>query len=487
MFFHTSRDILFMRHCIDLAWSAQTLTLPNPPVGAILLNHNYEIISQAIHLKASKAHAEVLALLYGYELLSGEKSGLDKWSDSQEIHDFLKKNHNGLFRDKILLSTLEPCNHYGKTPPCAELIAALKPAKVIIGFCDKWGESSNGTKTLQKAGVEVEILPQNALPQGDFSHDSVYGQMLDLLYPFLCLKERGKFNLFKLALRLDGAYKDGQISGVGSRIFTHNQRCIAQRLIISGRTALNDKPSLDTRYADSFYALDLDFRQSSFEMLDSLRQDTPQMPQMPQSTQSTQRFAPQMPHSRILPNVEILTRNKESLLRHSNTIPLFSLPNRSVAIKTSPNELSLSSGFNVIEGGFPLLWALKDKVDMLLLHISPSVWLGDLSHLGQNVDSKHTKNAKNAKNTKNPKQMQSDISKILCHFRILRSDMLDDSLQNLSNELFIPKSSHKAQKSVKQNLKTSKMDSRKYFSRENVAQNLHKTQDLLLWLKPINF
>ena len=100
MFFHTSRDILFMRYCIDLAWSAQTLTLPNPPVGAILLNHSYEIISSAIHLKAGKAHAEVLALLYGYEVLSGKKSGLDKWSDSQEIHNFLAKNHNGLFRIK---------------------------------------------------------------------------------------------------------------------------------------------------------------------------------------------------------------------------------------------------------------------------------------------------------------------------------------------------------------------------------------------------
>ena len=478
MFFHTSMDILFMRYCIDLAWSAQTLTLPNPPVGAILLNHSYEIISSAIHLKAGKAHAEVLALLYGYEVLSGKKSGLDKWSDSQEIHNFLAKNHNGLFRDKILLISLEPCNHYGKTPPCAELIATLKPAKVIIGFCDKWGESSNGAKKLQQAGVEVEflsqadllqdILSQADLSQMDFCHDDIYAQMLDLLYPFLCLKERGRFNLFKLALRLDGEYKDGQISGVASRNFTHNQRCIAQNLIISGRTAINDKPRLDTRYADSFYALD--FRQNDFKTLDSLRQN------LPQAQQATQRFAPQMPHLQRLPNIEILTRNKESLLRHSNTIPLFSLPNRSVAIKTSPNALSLSSGFNVVEGGFSLLWALRDKVDMLLLHISPSVWLGDFSHLEQESN-----------NTKNTKKMQGDLAKILCYFRILHSDILDDSLQHISNissKLFIPKSSSKPQKIGKQNPKTSKIDSRQDF--ENLAKNPHKTQDLLLWLKPIN-
>ena len=473
MFFHTTRDILFMRHCIDLAWSAQTLTLPNPPVGAILLDSSYEIISKAIHLKAGRAHAEVLALLYGYEVLSGKKSGLDKSSDSQEIHDFLAKNHNGLFRDKILLITLEPCNHYGKTPPCAELIATLKPAKIIIGFCDKWGESSNGAKRLQKAGVEVEFLSQEILL--DFGHENIYSRMLDLLYPFLCLKDKGKFNLFKLALRLDGEYKDGQISGNASRIFTHNQRCIAQNLIISGRTALSDKPRLDTRYADSFYAQDLDFRRSDFEMLDSLRQDMPQ----------AQTENPSSQISQTLPNIEILTRNKESLLRHSNTIPLFSLPNRTVAIKTSPNELSLSSGFNIIEGGFSLLQTLRDKVDMLLLHISPSVWLGDFSHLG--MESKHIKNTKNAQNVK---EIRGDLAKILCHFRILHSDILDENLLS-KNELFIQKSSSKSQKSVNQNLKTSKIDSRQSvacdIACENVTQNLGRTQDLLLWLKPINF
>lgn len=480
MFFHTTRDILFMRHCIDLAWSAQTLTLPNPPVGAILLDSSYEIISKAIHLKAGRAHAEVLALLYGYEVLSGKKSGLDKSNDSQEIHDFLAKNHNGLFRDKILLITLEPCNHYGKTPPCAELIATLKPAKVIIGFCDKWGESSNGAKRLQKAGVEVEFLSQEILP--DFSYDNIYAQMLDLLYPFLCLKDRGRFNLFKLALRLDGEYKDGQISGTASRIFTHNQRCIAQNLIISGRTALSDKPRLDTRYADSFYAKDVDrgFKLSDFEMLDSLRQDTPQV------QTATQNLSSQIPQiSQRLPNIEILTRNKESLLQQSKTIPLFSLPNRNVAIKTSPNELSLSSGFNIIEGGFSLLQTLRDKVDMLLLHISPSVWLGDFSHLGR--ESKHIKNTKNAQNIK---EMRGDLAKILCHFRILHSDILDENLLS-KNELFIQKYSSKSQKSVNQNLKTSKIDSRQNVACEkvceNIAQNLGRTQDLLLWLKPINF
>ena len=441
------RDTLFMLHCIDLAWRTQTLTLPNPPVSALLLDKNYEIISVGLHLKAGKAHAEVLALLRGYEVLNKTKSGLDESSDSKQIHDFLLQCHNGLFRDKILLITLEPCNHYGKTPPCAKLLSELKPAKVIIAFKDKWGKSSNGAKTLQKAGVQVEMLAQSKMLD---SSEHIKHKILDLLYPFLCLKERGRFNLFKLALRLNGEYKDGQISGRTSRNFTHNQRCIAQNLIISGRTAIKDKPRLDTRYASDFYALDSAMDSKINAVLDS--------------TQSKSNLA------QNLPNVEILTRNPKAIMEQSSQIPLFSQTNRQVSIKTSPNELSLHNGFNIIEGGFPLLETLQNKIDILLLHFSPAI-------LQKSSDTSHDNALKQLSTKSNDNVL---LQNLLRRFEILHTTILDDSLVGLFMQYFTSNSDN----INIQNTKTTKIDSNKT-TKKTAKKRIAKSQDLLVWLKPI--
>lgn len=511
MFF--TRDTLFMNHCIDLAWLAQTLTLPNPPVGALLLDKNYEIISSAIHLKAGKAHAEVLALLSGYEAISGEKSGLDKNSEPSKIHEFLHKNHKGLFRDKILLITLEPCNHYGKTPPCAKLLCELKPAKVIIAFKDKWGESSNGAHRLQSAGVKVEFLqdlqnlknidlqgndlqtPHNNQDTQNLSQahtksthnllpNPTNEKILDLLYPFLCLKESGRFNLFKLAMRANGDYKSGSISGKSSRTFTHNQRCIAQTIIISGNTALSDTPRLDTRYADDFYA-----QPAQNPTQDATQNLTAQTQQNP---------------TQDLPNIEIFTRDKKLLITKSKQDSKLAnlLSQKRVSIKTSINTLSLDSGFTIIEGGFPLLEVLIDKVDMVLLHISPSLLSTTLDKEGQiskQQDSKYQDNKyrdeKAGKQTDMQAKGQDILGQILRHFRILHTTILDDALDDTkntkpkNNELSIQKSALDAQKYATQNQKTSKIDSctQNFLAQKSTqtTKNQTKSQDLLVWLKPI--
>lgn len=544
-----TRDTLFMNHCIDLAWLAQTLTLPNPPVGALLLGKDYEIISSAIHLKVGKAHAEVLALLSGYEAMSGGKSGLDKSSEPSKIHEFLRKNHKGLFRDKILLITLEPCNHYGKTPPCAKLLCELKPAKVIIAFKDKWGESSNGAQRLQSAGVKVEFLQdfQSAYLQ-NYSKDSdlqsrdlqnsrknqslntqkqqnlaqnppknthnllpksTNEKILDLLYPFLCLKESGRFNLFKLAMRANGDYKSGSISGIASRTFTHNQRCIAQTIIISGNTAINDTPRLDTRYADSFYARKSSPKNLSQSSLDDFGLDfdstnaTQQNP-LANLAQNLTRNLTQSPAQKRqslaqnLPNIEIFTRDKETLITKAKQDSKLAnlLSQKRVSIKTSIDTLSLDSGFTIIEGGFPLLEALIDKVDMVLLHISPSLLSATLEKKGQ------ISKWQGSKYGDKKADEQNRLEQILRHFRILHTTILDDELEytkdtaqnDSNNELFVQDFALDSQKCDTQNQKTSKIDSKP------CTQNFHqkstqatqttqksqaKSQDLLVWLKPI--
>lgn len=537
-----TRDTLFMNHCIDLAWLVQTLTLPNPPVGALLLDKDYEIISSAIHLKAGKAHAEVLALLNGYEAMSGEKSGLDKSSEPSKIHEFLCKNHKGLFRDKILLITLEPCNHYGKTPPCAKLLCELKPAKVIIAFKDKWGESSNGAQRLQSAGVKVEFLQdfQSAYLQNYSKDSDLQGRdlqnsrknqnpdtqnpskntynllpkstnekILDLLYPFLCLKESGRFNLFKLAMRANGDYKSGSISGIASRTFTHNQRCIAQTIIISGNTALNDTPRLDTRYADSFYAQKSSPKNLSQSSLDDFGLDfdstnsTQQNPlaNLAQNLTRNLTQSPSQKHQNLaqnLPNIEIFTRDKEILITKAKQDSKLAnlLSQKRVSIKTSLDTLSLDSGFTIIEGGFPLLEALIDKVDMVLLHISPSLLSATLEKKGQ------ISKWQGSKYGDKKADEQDRLEQILRHFKILHTIILDDELEytkntaqnDSNNKLFVQDFALDSQKHDTKNTKTSKIDSKP------CTQNFHqkstqetqttqksqaKSQDLLVWLKPI--
>ena len=540
-----TRDTLFMNHCIDLAWLAQTLTLPNPPVGALLLDKDYEIISSAIHLKAGKAHAEVLALLSGYEAMSGEKSGLDKNSEPSKIHEFLCKNHKGLFNDKILLITLEPCNHYGKTPPCAKLLCELKPAKVIIAFKDKWGESSNGAQRLQNAGVKVEFLQDfqsaylqnyskdSTLRSGDLQNSrknqnpdiqkqqnlaqnqlkntynllpkSTNEKILDLLYPFLCLKESGRFNLFKLAMRANGDYKSGCISGIASRTFTHNQRCIAQTIIISGNTALNDTPRLDTRYADSLYAQKSSPKSLSQSSLDDFDLDfdstnaTQQNPLANLAQNLTQSPAQkQQSLAQNLPNIEIFTRDKEILITKAKQDSKLAnlLSQKRVSIKTSIDTLSLDGGFTIIEGGFPLLEALIDKVVIVLLHISPSLLSATLEKKGQISKWQGSKYGDKKANE------QDRLEQILRHFRILHTTILDDELEytkdiaqnDSNNKLFVQDFALDSQKCDTQNQKTLKIDSKP------CTQNFHqkstqetqttqksqaKSQDLLVWLKPI--
>lgn len=302
-------DEYFLSLCIQEAWKYQTLTLPNPAVGAMVVDNGGKILSVCTHKKAGSSHAEVNALKIAFEKLTQTQCSLNH---PEDIHRFLKDNHNGIFRDCSIYVTLEPCNHYGKTPPCAELIAEIYPKKIVIGSCENQKESRGGADRLRKCGIEVIA---NVLQT----------QCDELLYPFLCLKQQGRFNLFKIAQRLNGDYKSGLISSEESRIFTHNQRCVADKIIISGKTLRSDKPTLNTRYAISEY-------------------------------------------QGKSPHIKILTREKPCY-----EAPLFDVPNREVEFCSEIKNLNLHSGFNIIEGGWDLFESLHLYVDMVLTHISPTL------------------------------------------------------------------------------------------------------------------
>ncbi len=293
----SSSDDLLIQHCCDIAWEAQTLALPNPSVGAIITRENGEILSRGVHSLAGTPHAEVIAIKQGYYALTQDSRILNLES-SLELHDFLLSNHNGIFKNCSLYVSLEPCNHYGKTPPCANLIKELGFAKVIIGTKDSHTLASGGMQTLQEAGIHTSL-------------SQIEQEAKKLLLPFEILRKKGRFVLFKIAMRLDGSYVSGQISAESSRIFTHNQRSVCDYLCISGATLRSDNPTLNARYALPPY----DKHKQPKLCLFSTRESNP-------------RF---------------------HIFRHAQ-------------------EIESLKGFVVVEGGLNLLYALREYIDMLLVH-----------------------------------------------------------------------------------------------------------------------
>ncbi|MFP6122950.1 bifunctional diaminohydroxyphosphoribosylaminopyrimidine deaminase/5-amino-6-(5-phosphoribosylamino)uracil reductase RibD [Helicobacter pylori] len=299
--------------CLNKAWEYQTLALENPSVACMVLDKNHEILSLETHKKAKTPHAEVLAAQSALKILRPHlKSDLETLEDPKILSDFLKMRHDNAFKDCVFLITLEPCNSYGKTPACSELLEILKPKRVIIA-AEENEAKKGGLARLQRARIETIIC------------HNLENKAKDLLLPFRVMEQKGRFNLFKLALRMNGDYHHGKITGPKSVIFTHNQRAVCDTLIISGKTIRTDNPLLDARFCDSFY------------------------------------------HNKN-PNIAILS--KHSINPNSK---VFSAPNRLVNIFNNPKDLPLEKGFNFIEGGWGLFESLRDKIDALLLHSHASM------------------------------------------------------------------------------------------------------------------
>lgn len=465
-------DELVLDRCIHKAWRYQTLTLPNPAVGAAVYDESYQILSLEAHQKAGLPHAEVLALFWAFAALVAREQqggqnidgveniekgqgvekpqnlkaqllqalaphwerfqrecdkggGLDQQRECSEfgrqdkhgdfsnialadlptnsaaIHAFLRAMSGGRFAGKTLILTLEPCNHTGKTPPCAALIAALGLKRVVIAARDEWGESAGGAEYLQAAARESG---QN-LAVEFFTSAPLLQKAQELLYPFLAYRKAGEFCVFKLASRLDGDYKSGQISGQESQEFTHNQRAIAASIIISGATARADRPRLDTRYAGRIYGTNP-------------------------------------------PDVGIFTRDPASIDR---SIPLFDQSlNRAVRFYNAQNFLhnfaqdlgenlapdsikdSCAQGFYIIEGGvglFATLSAIKRFSTMpklLLLHLSSTLANTLATSLASTpLDSNNQSTESSLHESSSP---ESKLPESLTRFTLLHTTQLGEDL-----------------------------------------------------------
>ncbi|MBO6516792.1 MAG: bifunctional diaminohydroxyphosphoribosylaminopyrimidine deaminase/5-amino-6-(5-phosphoribosylamino)uracil reductase RibD [Bacteroidia bacterium] len=206
-----------MHRCLELAQSASADAHPNPMVGAVVV-HNDVVIGEGFHQAYGQPHAEVNAIL------------------NVENADML--------RESTLYVNLEPCSHYGKTPPCADLIIAREIPKVVIAHTDPHDKvAGNGIKKLMDAGIDVTlgVLEKEAehLNRAFITHHK-------LKRPYVVLKWAETSDGFIGRLSND-KNQDPQISGQLASNYTHKLRAESGAILVGTNTALLDNPSLTTR------------------------------------------------------------------------------------------------------------------------------------------------------------------------------------------------------------------------------------------------
>lgn len=207
---------IYMKRCIQLAKKGLGTTSPNPLVGAVLVYDN-RIIGEGWHQQYGKAHAEVNCLN----------------SVSEDQKQFISKS--------TLYVNLEPCSHFGKTPPCASLIIDYNIPKVVIGNVDSNVKvAGKGIQLLKKAGIEVVT---NVLEK----------ECRWLNRRFLTAQEKKRPYIFlKWAQSNEGyiAPKDKsrfQLSNASSQKLVHRMRAEEDAILIGYQTAMNDNPQLNPR------------------------------------------------------------------------------------------------------------------------------------------------------------------------------------------------------------------------------------------------
>lgn len=202
-------DRQMMHRCLELARQAAGSTAPNPMVGSVVVQ-NGQIVGEGFHPKAGQPHAEVFALR-----AAGAQS-----------------------QGATVYVNLEPCSHFGRTPPCADALIAAGVAKVVVGMVDPNPQvSGSGIERLRKAGIEVRVGVESEACRKlneSFVHRIQYQR---------------PFGILKYAMTLDGkiATTTGHSAWITSptaRTWVHQLRSQCDAIIVGGNTVRRDNPLL---------------------------------------------------------------------------------------------------------------------------------------------------------------------------------------------------------------------------------------------------
>lgn len=212
-------DERYMARCLQLAACGRAGAAPNPMVGAVIV-YNDTIIGEGYHRQCGGPHAEVNAIA--------------------SVPD------ERLLREATIYVSLEPCAHYGKTPPCADLIIEKGIPRVVIGCRDSFEQvDGKGIQKLRQAGIEVTV---GVLEAECIALNRAFFTFHGERRPYVMLKWAQSADRY-----IDLPYSEGDVhvpvrfSTDGSAQRVHRLRALSDAILVGRRTAMLDNPSLTTR------------------------------------------------------------------------------------------------------------------------------------------------------------------------------------------------------------------------------------------------
>ncbi len=209
-------DEKYIRRCIELASNGLCNAAPNPMVGAVIV-HNGRIIGEGYHARCGEGHAEVNAI--------------------RSVKD------ESLLKESTIYVSLEPCSHYGKTPPCADLIISKGIPRVVVGCIDPFSQvSGRGIQKLRNAGIDVTV---GVLEEECKNLIKRFVTFNTQKRPYITLKWAESADGFIDIKRENGS--PVVLSTPITSMYVHKQRAEHKAILVGRRTALLDNPSLTTR------------------------------------------------------------------------------------------------------------------------------------------------------------------------------------------------------------------------------------------------
>lgn len=212
-------DEKYMSRCLRLARNGFYGAAPNPMVGAVVV-HEGKIIGEGYHVRCGGPHAEVNAI--------------------RSVRE------QALLKDSTIYVSLEPCSHYGKTPPCADLIVEKGIPRVVVGCVDPFAKvAGRGVRRLREAGIDVRV---GVLEAECLELNRRFMTFQTCRRPFVTLKWAESADGFMDVVRTDYVQeRPYAFSSPYTQMLVHRCRACHQAILVGRRTALADNPSLTVR------------------------------------------------------------------------------------------------------------------------------------------------------------------------------------------------------------------------------------------------
>ena len=211
------RDEFFMRRCLQLAAQGKQNAKPNPMVGAVIVSEEGNIIGEGYHVRCGEGHAEVNAFAS------------------------VRPGDECLLPSSTIYVSLEPCAHYGKTPPCADLIVSKGVRRVVCGCVDPFAKvRGRGIERIRQAGIRVTV---GVLRQECEELNKRFFTFHRYRRPYIILKWARTADGF-----LDDHFHPIALSTSFTKMLSHRLRAENDAILVGRVTDEREHPSLTTRY-----------------------------------------------------------------------------------------------------------------------------------------------------------------------------------------------------------------------------------------------